>query len=375
MEYASEIHRLLGLGDDGQIGTHNAPGTPVSLPVEHSHEPIAHESKHEEAPYMNVMPEIPSIKSSSTLKNFLVYPLIFVIAFGFFYVLLNFSAIWAQIEGFFTRPQDEVILQEDLSGYYAWIGGYYFAVGDNQLLEPNNDIDKDGLSNIDEFTMRTNPTLADSDSDGFSDGVEVINNYNPWGLGLMTDVQKKLAEGLNSVVINNRITYNASETLQSRNGTVLGANTTNYNLGTPGRLSIPRLNIQVPIVWSTDPANFDQDLTHGVIHYPGTALPGEQGTIYISGHSSDYFWKNHPYKQVFAKLNYLTAGDDIFIDVYGMDGKTYNYRYQVTVNKVYSPDDQTQFIDNSSKKLNLSTCWPIGTQKDRLVVSAVQVNL
>lgn len=33
-----------------------------------------------------------------------------------------------------------------------------------------------------------------------------------------------------------------------------------------------------------------------------------------------------------------------------------------------------QFIDNSGAKLiNLSTCWPIGTQKDRIVVSAILV--
>jgi len=131
----------------------------------------------------------------------------------------------------------------------------------------------------------------------------------------------------------------------------------------------------VPIIWSKDPVDFDHDLTEGVVHYPGTALPGEQGTVYISGHSSDYVWKRHPYRQVFARINTLEPGDDIFIDVYGADGKLYNYRYTVAYENVYSPDDQTQFIDNSAAKLNLSTCWPIGTQKDRYVVTAVLSNL
>lgn len=385
MEYATEIERLLKLGQKPEHETHEEHGVPANVPIPELHEKPEHEAHLEvhEDPVHIVHPHakahnyepIDQVSVESKWKSILIYPIIFAVAFGFFYLLFNFSALWAQIEGFFVKPEEEIILGEDLSQYYEWIGGYYFAVGDNKLLEPNNDIDKDGLSNIDEFTMRTNPTLADSDGDGFSDGVEVINSYNPWGNGRMTEPQTKLAEGLNSVVINNRITYNASEILQQRTGSVSGINTNNYNLGTPGRISIPRLNLQVPIIWSTDPSKFDEDLTKGVIHYPGTALPGENGTVYISGHSSDYFWKKHPYRQVFAKLNYLAPGDDIFIDVYGMDGKTYNYRYQVTASKVFAPDDQTQFIDNSGKKLNLSTCWPIGTQKDRLVVTAVQVNL
>ena len=104
-------------------------------------------------------------------------------------------------------------------------------------------------------------------------------------------------------------------------------------------------------------------------------MPGEQGTVYISGPSSDYPWKKHPYKQVFARLNALEPGDDVFVDIYGIDGKLYNYRYQVVSENIYRPDDQTQFVDNSAAKLNLSTCWPIGTAKDRLVVTAILQSL
>jgi sortase A len=173
-------------------------------------------------------------------------------------------------------------------------------------------------------------------------------------------------------MINNRISFNASSLKTPQ---VAGANTVNFDLEKPGRLSIPKLNLQVSLIWSKDPSNFDADLTKGVVHYPGTALPGENGIIYVSGHSSDYLWKRDPMHDVFARLNYLSVGDDIFIDVYGKDGKVYNFRYQVTGNHNYKPDDQAQFIDNSGSKLNLSTCWPIGTSKDRLVVSAVPVGL
>ena len=374
--YASEIHKLLKLGDDSIL--HHLNGLPEDLPVashNESHDMPSHSTvSHAQAATATLsgFSQIFNSTAASKLKSFLVYPLIFILAFGFFFVALNFSSISAQINGYFaTKPQDEQILGDQLSEYYRWISNYYYAVSDPKLLDPNNDIDKDGLSNHDEFIMKTNPIVADSDSDGFSDGIEVINNYNPWGPGVMTQEQKDLLAKLDLALINNRISYNVSQ----HNGTVASASTSNFNLDKPATLSIPKLNLRVDLIWSADPSDFETDLTKGVVHYPGTAFPGELGTIYVSGHSSDYLWKHDPMHDVFAKLNFLKPGDDIFVDVYGKDGKVYNYRYQVTGSGIFKPDDQAQFVDNSTYKLNLSTCWPIGTSKDRIVVSAVQVGL
>lgn len=381
-EQSTEIHKLLKIGDfaDAADDHHHDGHAPAHLPVADHTAPAHAEAldNHTHAPEPDAIhAEYKSkIKREFKAKHLLIYPLVFVLAFGFFYVILNISSLWSQFQGFFTKPQEEVVLGENMTEYYNWIGGYYFSVGDRNLLEPNHDIDKDGLSNIDEFKMRTNPVLADSDSDGYSDGLEVLNAYNPWGQGSMTEVQRKLASELDTAVVNNRISYNSAPAPHQQNlGTVSGTQTISYNQQTSGKLSIPRLNMQVPIIWSQDPANFDKDLESGVIHYPGTAMPGELGTVYISGHSSDYIWKRAKFGQVFARINHLQPGDDIFVELYGLDGKTYNYRYQVVGQKTYAPDDQTQFIDNSGYKLNLSTCWPIGTTKERLVVSAVQVPL
>src|SRR3989344_1353008 len=343
-EYASEIHRLLKIPDPG---SQNA-GLPEDLPVAETHSKEELPKIEQPAHHLEFVPEkVRTLK----FRGLIIYPTIFIVAFIIFYAALNFSSLVSQVEGFFMKPQEEVVLGDQLVPYYQWISGYYFSVGDSKLLEPNNDIDKDG----------------------YPDGTEIINYKNPWGSGNMSETQKKLAENIDLSLINNRVSFNTYE--QSLAGQVLGANTFNYDLEKPGKLSIPRLSTQVPLVWSKEPANFENDLTQGVVHYPGTALPGELGTIYVSGHSSDYIWKKNPYRQVFAKLNYLKPGDDIFIELFGVDGKTYNYRYQVMATKIYAPDDQNQFIDGSGKILNLSTCWPIGTQKDRLVVTAVQVGL
>ena len=372
MEYTTEIHRLLRLGDS----PHTTADIPVELPIQEQHIEHAEVKLSHGLAANDGLDTLEIIEEKSfNVKALFVYPAIFLAAFGFFYLLLNFSAIWAQVDGWFTEPQAVVQLGDETVEYYNWIGGYYFYVIEQKLLEPNNDIDKDGLSNMDEFTMRTNPTVVDSDRDGYPDGVEVINDKNPWGVGNITENQKLLAATIDTNVVANRIAYNAAAANQTASGTVSGTNTFKYDLSKPGKLSIPRLNIQVPLVWSKDPAEFEQDLSRGVIHYPGTALPGERGTIYVSGHSSDYFWKKDAYSQVFTKINYLAPGDDVFVEVYGVDGKTYSYRYQVVGSSVYKPDDQLQFIDNSSNKINLSTCWPIGTSQDRLVVSAVEVGL
>jgi LPXTG-site transpeptidase (sortase) family protein len=380
LEQSSEIHKLLKIGefaeDQGVHGNHEAKApAPATLPVAETvveNQTVAHDELR-----VSEDKSINAYKSARTfkLKHILIYPLVFLLAFGFFYVLLNFSALWSQFQGFFVKPQEQVVLGNQMEAYYKWIGGYYFSVGDRNLLEPNGDIDRDGLSNMDEFIMRTNPVLADSDGDGYNDGLEVLHGFNPWGSGRMTEAQTKLASTLDTAVINNRISYNSAPQPAPTLGVVSGANTISYNQETPGKLSIPRLNMQVPIIWSQDPANFDADLSKGVIHYPGTSMPGNLGTVYISGHSSDYIWKRSQFGQVFARINHLQPGDDIFVELYGLDGKTYNYRYQVTGQKTHTPDDQTQFIDNSGYKLNLSTCWPIGTTKERLVVSAVQVPL
>ncbi len=46
------------------------------------------------------------------------------------------------------------------------------------------DSDGDGLSDLNERSVwKTNPTNPDSDGDGFFDGVEVFNGYNPLGEG------------------------------------------------------------------------------------------------------------------------------------------------------------------------------------------------
>jgi sortase A len=133
-------------------------------------------------------------------------------------------------------------------------------------------------------------------------------------------------------------------------------------------LSIPKLRIKdATVIIAGD------DLNKGLIHYGGTALPGEYGTTVIFGHSTlPQFYDPTNYHAIFSLLPSLRAatdmkeGDDIFITY---DGATYRYSiYSMVVTK---PDDLSsleQKYDDSY--LTLVTCVPPGTYWQRLHVKA-----
>src|SRR3990167_1995192 len=70
----------------------------------------------------------------------------------------------------------------------------------------------------------------------------------------------------------------------------------------PDQIQIPALQVQAPLVYidSTDVLTVQSALAQGVVHYPGTVLPGEFGNAFYFGHSSDFISKPGRYKTVFA---------------------------------------------------------------------------
>lgn len=117
--------------------------------------------------------------------------------------------------------------------------------------------------------------------------------------------------------------------------------------------------------WNTLEDQIRSSLLQGPVHYPGTALPGEMGNVFITGHSSNVFWESSTYNTVFALLPKLKEGDDIFIT---FNQREYHYRV-ISKREVY-PDNVSILEQGENKQLTLMTCSPVGTNLRRLVVTA-----
>jgi LPXTG-site transpeptidase (sortase) family protein len=109
-----------------------------------------------------------------------------------------------------------------------------------------------------------------------------------------------------------------------------------------------------------------EGLKDGVVHHPGTALPGQRGNFFVTGHSSDYPWKDGDYKDVFVLLHDLEVGDEYTVF---WEQKRYNYRIREI--KVVSPQETSVLDQPKNEHIStLMTCTPVGTAKNRLIIIA-----
>ena len=129
-------------------------------------------------------------------------------------------------------------------------------------------------------------------------------------------------------------------------------------------LSVPNLKIQDARVFVDS-----NDLSLGLAHLPGSALPGERGNVFISGHSSlPLFFKGEKNsKAVFANLANLKKGDQIKVSATGSI-----FKYEVIGTKVVNPKDLSVIapLDDQNRYLTLMTCVPPGLNTNRLIVQA-----
>ncbi len=140
----------------------------------------------------------------------------------------------------------------------------------------------------------------------------------------------------------------------------------------PPQIVINKINVKAPINFNLDAVNegaFQLALRDGVVHYPGTAVPGQTGNVVIFGHSSGQWWAPGHYKFVFTLLDKLTYGDTMYIDYQGI-----RYTYQVTTISVVKPTDLSVLNQGSEHNLTLITCTPVGTSAKRLIIRANQTS-
>jgi sortase A len=127
-------------------------------------------------------------------------------------------------------------------------------------------------------------------------------------------------------------------------------------------LTIPKLGITNAFVVISG-----EDLNHALVHYGGTALPGQNGNGVIFGHSVlPQFFNPKNYRTIFSTLPELEIGDSIYLTY-----DTIVYQYKVEKMTVLEPEDMSTLEQQyDDAYITLVTCVPPGTLWQRLNVRA-----
>lgn len=131
--------------------------------------------------------------------------------------------------------------------------------------------------------------------------------------------------------------------------------------GVMGYISIPKINVKLPIYHGTD----DSVLQTSIGHLAGTSLPvgGENTHTVLSGH------RGLPSARLFTDLDRLTEGDTFTITV--LD-KTLTY--EVDQIRIVDPTDLSDLqIEEGRDLCTLVTCTPYGINTQRLLVRGHRV--
>ncbi len=139
------------------------------------------------------------------------------------------------------------------------------------------------------------------------------------------------------------------------------------------RLIIPKLNVDVPINFGIPLSDVMSAMNHGVAHYRiagASAYPGEIGNFVITGHSAGDVYSSNPYKFIFSGLERLEDGDLIYVNY-----NSVRYTYRVIKKEVVDPSNVAALVVDTNKPLlTLVTCTPLGTSRNRLLVTAEQIS-
>jgi len=124
--------------------------------------------------------------------------------------------------------------------------------------------------------------------------------------------------------------------------------------GAVALLAIPDIDLKAYVGEGTG----EDVLANGPGHYEETPLPGDHGNSAIAGHRTMH---GHP----FRRLDELDEGDRIV--TYTTKRKA---TYRVTEVKNVDPGDVSVIEPTEDDRLTLTTCTPVGSARQRLVVVA-----
>lgn len=177
----------------------------------------------------------------------------------------------------------------------------------------------------------------------------------------------------NRVLVSNVVAYVSPGSIDVQN--IVLDPTVDINVGPDPRLIIPKINVDVPVLYDvgSDYNSQMKAMETGVAHFaiPGASShPGQIGNTVLSGHSSNDLLEAGDYKFIFAQLDKLQVGDSIYLNY-----QSKRYTYTITKKEVVEPHEVNKLIYPTDKPmLTLITCTPLGTALQRLLVTAEQVS-
>ena len=123
---------------------------------------------------------------------------------------------------------------------------------------------------------------------------------------------------------------------------------------TLGRIEISCIGLSAMILEGSDA----RTLRRAVGHIPGSALPGQQGNVAITGHRDTFF----------RPLRNIRKDDEITLTT--LNG---SFHYRVESTRVVEPEDMEALADSDEAVLTLVTCYPfyfVGPAPRRFIVHA-----
>lgn len=381
----TELHNLLGVHPGDDHGTHHeheirVPHDDILVKHGEGRNPEApSEILHHDADTNTYTVNISEMRWGKMLKSAAPYITVFVVVIIAYVLLFTNFSFGSFVKSITSKPdvkQNSVSAQsipsEELASYNAWIRSYFFDVSDPKILDPNSDISGNGLTNYQKFLLGLNPKKKDTLGLGRTDTESLLMGIDPLTGNPLSEAQKKaIAEAIDLETLSNKISIAAAASAPKVAGATTDvSNGITIDTNKNGKVEIPALKISVPLIFSKSDATVMTDLQNGVIHFPQTVLPGQIGTSYISGHSSNYAWAKGSYNRVFDKLGNLKKYDTVIVTATDTNGKEVRFHFVVMASEIFKPDDQRQFASIGKPTIALSTCWPIGTNQKRLVVFA-----
>ncbi len=154
---------------------------------------------------------------------------------------------------------------------------------------------------------------------------------------------------------------------------------TSWELSPRYTIDIPSLRILAPILlpsrrywdakeWDLLEEQMQVGLHNGAVAYPHSVRPGQNGALIIAGHSSppDEQAKQSAFGSLFALVPTIKMGERIVVKTGDQE-----VEYEVIATTIV-PASDTSILkqDEDESILKLITCYPVGTTRERFVVTA-----